>query len=331
MQAGLNLEAPAVETRFADHADAVIEYLAASACLDPWEAAHQTVLELVSSDQPWLLSLPMVACQAVGGDPALAVPTAAAWAALRHAANLLDAVQDGDEIPAATIGAPGEIISLATGMVFAAYRLMKSSHTSPSARQRALALLSEAGLQASYGQYLGLVNRGEAGSTEIEPRLEGYWRAVILKSGSIYQAGAACGAAAGTDSEELITALGDFGRALGVIRQILDDCRDVVVDRAALDSELTLPWLLYALVMQSRSQAGGTALFFEGEPDDEGRGGALHEAGVPGIIADIVEEWRRRALDSLSILEPSQAADALKNILQRVPALEPVPEPLARG
>jgi hypothetical protein len=42
------------------------------------------------------------------------------------------------------------------------------------------------------------------------------------------------------------------------------------------------------------------------------------DAGIPEIIADILLEWRRRALESLSVLEPSEARSALEKIVDHV-------------
>lgn len=44
----------------------------------------------------------------------------------------------------------------------------------------------------------------------------------------------------------------------------------------------------------------------------------LIEAGIPEIITDILLEWRRRALESLSVLEPSEARRELGDVLEHV-------------
>jgi hypothetical protein len=41
------------------------------------------------------------------------------------------------------------------------------------------------------------------------------------------------------------------------------------------------------------------------------------EANVPTVISDILLEWRRRGLESLSILKPSSSRDILANLLNR--------------
>ena len=126
---------------------------------------------------------------------------------------------------------------------------------------------------------------------------------MIQKSGSIYYAGLAGAAAAGTDSDDLIEALGQYGIALGVIRQVIDDCRDILIDAKDTRKASTLPELLRSILGKTES----------GQPNTT----------VPEVIGDILEEWKRRALLSLEILDPSQARENLVTILELV--LQPQP------
>ena len=93
-----------------------------------------------------------------------------------------------------------------------------------------------------------------------EDYLERYWQATILKSGSIFQAGASAGAATATNRQDWIDALGDYGCALGVMLQVLDDCRDHVDDRNQHVTPLGLPILLENLMPGSDKQALSEAL-----------------------------------------------------------------------
>jgi geranylgeranyl pyrophosphate synthase len=49
----------------------------------------------------------------------------------------------------------------------------------------------------------------------------------------------------------------------------------------------------------------------------------LVKAGIPEIIADILLEWRRRALENLNALEPSEARNALEKILDHIMTPKP--------
>ena len=52
----------------------------------------------------------------------------------------------------------------------------------------------------------------------------------------------------------------------------------------------------------------------------------LRETHIPEIIASVLLEWRRRALESLQILEPSEARSGLVGILEHVLSPKP-PDP----
>jgi geranylgeranyl pyrophosphate synthase len=74
--------------------------------------------------------------------------------------------------------------------------------------------------------------------------LERYWEATILRSGSIYRAGAAAGAAVSAGSmNNIVDLLGDFGTYIGVILQIFDDCRDIFSGQPA--DSFSLPDIIF--------------------------------------------------------------------------------------
>src|SRR5215471_4632243 len=77
------------------------------------EAAHVSEQQGIS-----LTMLPLLACQACGGEMASAVPVAAAWRALQIAAKLLDDAEDGDVTRMATVPSDfARVINLATGFI----------------------------------------------------------------------------------------------------------------------------------------------------------------------------------------------------------------------
>ena len=132
-----------------------------------------------------------------------------------------------------------------------------------------------------------------------EDMLEKYWQATILKSGSIYRAGTAGGAAVGTGRQDWIIALGDYGSALGVMLQVLDDCRDQYVDQEARPALPGLPTLMENLMPGSGDQ------------------------GLSETISMILLEWQRRALDALSGLPESPAKELLRQIPIWILELQP--------
>ncbi len=78
----------------------------------------------------------------------------------------------------------------------------------PEKAQQVIGIFARAGLDSSRGQHLDLTMQND----EIQPRdqLESYWMSVIQKSGSIYYAGLAGAAAAGTDADDVIELWGSL-------------------------------------------------------------------------------------------------------------------------
>lgn len=158
---------------FAPYARDVREYLANTSALQAWPGCRNALLELTGGDEPWLLALPVLTCLAVGGAPGAGLPVAAAWAMLRHAANLLDAVQDGDPLPSAVADGPAKATSCAAGLIFAAFRLICSTGSRPDAAGKVAEICAQAGFDASLGQYLGLDLADQRALAEYD--LENYW------------------------------------------------------------------------------------------------------------------------------------------------------------
>jgi len=268
-----------------------------------WPECQQVCLARLSADLPQLVALPFLSCQAVGGSEADAIPVAAAWSMLRYASNLLDAVQDGDDLPEG-VSDPGIAIGYANGLIFAAFDSIAAIRDRDLARQ-VTALFSQTAFQASLGNHLSQQRKGTGETT-----LESYWHATILKSGSIFRAGLGGGAIAGKAQDKWIAALADYGNALGVIRQVVDDCRDVLGEPDASAYEVTLPLLMLALRREESIVDLMVSL-----NSREALSTAIHESNLPEMVTSVLLEWHRRALEGLQILVRNEAVIALEGIL----------------
>jgi geranylgeranyl pyrophosphate synthase len=182
---------------------------------------------------------------------------------------------------------------------------------------RVARLFSEAGSQSAFGQHLSLAQ--DYGGMAPGEALEAYWRSLILKSGSIFRVAAAAGAAMGTDDESLIETMADYGTCLGVLLQVLDDCRDLLDDPVTPGNQVYLPLLLHALATNSDQ------IVFPQDHSSAALNKILEEAGVPALLSTILLEWRQRALNSLQPLNPSPAKDALEQIVTAILQLAPSP------
>jgi geranylgeranyl pyrophosphate synthase len=241
---------------------------------------------------------------------------AAAWITLFHAGNLIDDIQDGDLARQAQFETPDTAIAIGLAWIFFAFRMLGNSSITTESKCRISEIFSRAGISSSKGQFQDLIS-SEVQSNRSD-KLTAYWDMVINKSGSICMAGAASGAACGTAQLPLITALGDYGTALGVVRQVLDDCRDVWIDTKNHKNRATLPLILRELITGDKllSPPATEKQIKKLSQTKEEAYHLLTGTGVPDIIADILLEWRRRAMESLQLLEPSKARDALAYIFE---------------
>lgn len=236
-----------------------------------------------------------------------------------HAANIIDEVQDGEIKPDSDIQQPGIAIPASLSLIFAAFQTLNNSTPEEGVRNPVIELFTQAGFLSSLGQYrLTIQSHSHA---ENQDPLENQWSNLILKSGSIYRAGVAGGAVVGSGTGAQIEGLGDYGVAVGVIRQVIDDCCDIWVDTLGKTRKTTLPLLLYKLVsdqlleQEEISEPGFGLSSFQASEDTSK---LLVDAGIPEMIAEILLEWRRRAVGSLDVLDPSPVKNILVDIIGHI-------------
>jgi geranylgeranyl pyrophosphate synthase len=266
--------------------------------------------ESIEQKPAWLFTLPVISCLVVGGKSTDAIPVAATWVALDHASHLLDAVGDGDFQADGFFSTPGQALNFSTSLIFAAYHFLYYIRD-PESLRRVMDVFSDAGFKATLGQHISF---SQLETLPLEKALEQYWRMVILKSGSIFRMGTAGGAAAGTADKELIDALGDYGTAIGVIMQMMDDCRDML-DIITGKYEVSLPVLLYSMAK------GSDKVVYPDARSKDTMVKTLQEAHVAEMLAALLQEWQKNALDSLGPLKTSSMLDALKTVLYDVSKL----------
>ena len=299
---------------FINSAYAVRDLIQSSTLLDEWPGYRQLLIENIAQKPAWFFTLPVISCLAVGGAPNDVIPVVAAWVSLDHASHLLDTVGDGDFTPDEVISSPGQAINYATSLIFAGFHFL-SYIQAPETASRVMRVFLDAGYYATFGQHLSFSN---IDIMPLDDAVNLYWRIVILKSGSIFRASTAGGAAVATADEQLIDALGDFGTAIGVITQILDDCRDIL-DRSTGKYEVSLPVLLYSLAK------GDSKIIFPKDRSKEAMIEILQDSHVAEMIAALIQEWQKNALESLKPLTNLRMVESLKSILfdvSKLPLLE---------
>ena len=289
---------------FHDTAPTVIQRLLNDDLHGTFQNLPKVLEDRVQKIPEWQIAIPVICCQITGGTFEDGITVACAWTLLFIASEMMDKVEDKEFIPDPPISSPEASINLATGLIFAAF------HTLPSLQNIArlsqiTQVFSSAGFTAAIGQQKDLLDP----KSSVEEALNQYWETIILKSGSIFQAAAAGGAAAGMVDQDIVESLGDYGTALGVMLQLIDDCRDAMTDtQEAVEWQISLPLLLYLMI------TGEEKIIFPQVNTKAEWGKLLKEAGVIHAISSILLEWKNRALQSLEPLQESKEKRLLINI-----------------
>ena len=282
------------------HADAVRQLILSEPLLSEWDDCRRLLLNSLDGTPPSILALPIIACLAAGGSATDGAQVAAGWLVLNHALHLLDDVEDGDFAPDGDVDTAEKLLNISTASMFIAHHFLSRLQSSEGSAS-VVKVFTECGFMATQGQHMGF----NSVPPQLDEAIHSYWQATILKSGSLFRMACAGGAAAGTDSPDLIEALGDFGTSIGVILQVLDDCRDMLDEKSG-KREISLPVLLYSTALR------GQEIVF---PESRS---SLQGTGVPETVTATLTAWWQRAQDSLNHLEPSDAKETLNEILQNI-------------
>lgn len=200
----------------------------------------------------------LLACAEVGGDPAQALPAAAAIEILHNFSLVHDDIEDGDELRRhrPTVwkvwGVP-QAINAGDGMftlAFAALQRLARRGVTAEQTLQALSIFTQCCLELTEGQHLdiGFEQRMDIAVPE-------YLRMIQGKTAALVGASLAIGGLIGGATPAQVTALQRFGQAVGLAFQIQDDILGIwgdpaVTGKAAgndiLRRKKSLP-ILYAL------------------------------------------------------------------------------------
>jgi geranylgeranyl pyrophosphate synthase len=295
----------------------VISFVQETPAFQAWPECRDLLVNIIPGDDPWIHALPVLSCKATGGEHSISIPITAAWITLVHAANIIDDIQDGDLHCLSNLQSPQLAMTVAIAWIFTAFRMIDHPSYDSETRNKITRIFSSAGFDSSMGQFQDLVK--DTSKSDYTYQLEEYWNAVIMKSGSIFKAGTVAGAIVGAGSEDIVEVLGDYGTALGVIRQVMDDCRDVWNDEKISKKHPTLPMLLQSMISDKRF-TGHQNNTIKGKKEAEPTSHTpqlLVDVGLPEIVTDILFEWRKRALESLNAIKPSEARNMLEKIVDQ--------------
>lgn len=295
------------DSLFSVYASPVIEKLQSDELSSAFSDCTRFLNSHITSMPAWQVALPVIACIAAGGSTGDGAILASAWVSLNFASEILDNVEDKELTADQFLTSPEVASNIATGLIFTSFQTLTSLQDANKAIQIAR-ILSSCGLDAAYGQHRDLIQ----GRLSVELVLNNYWENIILKAGSVFRAATQGGAVVADANDTISEALGDYGTALGVILQLFDDCRDAFSQsEEAINWEISLPLLLY-LMMDGEKNIVFPKINSRAEWSD-----LLQKAGVIRAIAELLLQWKSRALESLSALPQSQE----KLILERIPSL----------
>ena len=292
---------------FQEYALLVIEKIQSDELSSAFSDFTHFIVSRIQTIPTWQIVLPVIACLAAGGAIDDGVVLASAWVSLNLASEILDNVEDKELTNEQFLTSPEVASNFATSLIFSSFHLLTSIQDANKANQ-IVRIFTSCGFDAAYGQHRDLMQA----RVPVELYLNNYWENIILKSGSVFRAATQGGAVAAGANETVSEALGDYGTALGVLLQLIDDCRDAFNQSSeAINWEISLPLLLYLMTV------GEEDIVFPNVSSRAEWSNSLQEAGVIQAISELLLQWKTRALESISSLPQSRE----KRILERIPSL----------
>lgn len=172
-------------------------------------------------------ALCLIACEALGGDPAKALPFAAATEVLHNFFLVHDDIEDGDRVrrdrPTLWVKfGLANAINIGDHLLGACWRFVLGAPLPPERNLRLLELFTAAFERTVEGQALDINLRGGRDVT-----LETYYRIVTLKTGYYLALPWVGGAVVAGAPESALEALWELGKCLGPAFQIRDDTIDL--------------------------------------------------------------------------------------------------------
>lgn len=193
--------------------------------INEWEEVRSLFLS-VAAGKPFHWSLPVLACEAVGGIPDRAVPAALAIAFSHVSIILVDDMLDSDPRGEyRRLGMPAAA-NMACALQSAALAAISLGEVKAETKIALLDCINGIFLRTTLGQYWDA--QSPAGE-------EAYWRVVRAKSSPFFGAALQAGALSGGSAVETAGRLKELGCIYGEMIQIHDDLNDTLTSPANPD------------------------------------------------------------------------------------------------
>lgn len=166
------------------------------------------------------LTMPMLVCEAMGGDAEKAIPIAAGWVLTNLATEVFDDIQDRDpRYPWSQDWPLSRSLNAGQELIHLGYSCFARSHLDADAKREIQEAFSEALVTCALGQSTNadrILNKRE------------YWEQAAAKSGANIAAAAFGGARITTAEPSILTRASRFGMAVGTLTQVVDDIGDML-------------------------------------------------------------------------------------------------------
>ncbi len=279
----------------------------------------QSIIKRNASKKPSEWRLPVLGCEAVGGQLEQATPAVAAIACMQVSIVLIDDMLDDD--PRGIhhrLGMPGAA-NLAVAFQAAGLEVIANCKVQEKVKMAVLENLNRMMMTTALGQHLDVQN---------PPDEMAYWKLVRTKSSPFFGTALLIGALMGNGSDETAAFLNQFGELYGEMIQIYDDLHDTMTVPANPDWILgrsSLP-ILYAQVVNHKDKARFLKLHQEiADP------AALKEAqtilvrcgAISYCVDQILQRYQaaRKILDAMTIQDKGKLEDLLDGIIKPVKSL----------
>ncbi|MDA8211085.1 MAG: polyprenyl synthetase family protein [Clostridia bacterium] len=198
-------------------------------------------------------NLTFASCEAVTGEPEIALKGAVAMELYALAADIFDDIQDQDNRHSAwgKLSNP-QAINLAICLLLLSFKTISDMQDVKYFKEISQ-VFNQTGLRACDGQY-----QEHLLECRTDVNLTDYLDIAVKKSGSLTGCACKIGAISGDASTELVEKLGEFGNILGIIAQIENDLCDILNPELKSDiakRKKTLP-LIYLMETLQGVKAG---------------------------------------------------------------------------
>jgi geranylgeranyl pyrophosphate synthase len=276
----------------------------------------QNAVEKMATRLPRDWQLPVLACEAVGGQDVLAIPAAAAIGCMQMSIILVDDILDDDPRGEYRRIGAGAASNLAIALQAIGMEAVCKSKTGDYAKLDAILSLSRMMLITALGQHMDAKNLQDE---------DAYWELVRTKSSPFFGAALHVGALMGGADPEIAAYIKKYGHLYGEMIQIHDDMKDTMETPANPDwiqGRAPLP-ILFAQVVDHPDRE--RFLKLRGSiPDPD----ALAEAQTIlircGAVSYCIDQLLRRVqaareiLESISLASPEKLEGLLADVVDPV-------------